>query len=100
MASSPRLPGHNNRYNAKSLVYSALPKYLAPGDGEIHKADLRISDVANLLGDDWIPLSQHLGIADQDVSIIETEYPHSPYQQVCIISDSDWLRLKFVYVHI
>jgi hypothetical protein len=89
MASSPRLPGHNNRYNAKSLVYSALPKYLAPGDGEIHKADLRISDVANLLGDDWIPLSQHLGIADQDVSIIETEYPHSPYQQVCIISDSD-----------
>lgn len=84
MSSSPRLPLHTNRYNIRNAAYSSTPKtsLLTVGPGEIHKADLKISDVANLLGNDWIPLARHLGIADPDVAIIEAEYPQSPHQQV------------------
>ena len=82
MSSSPRLA--TTRYNIRNAAYSTSPKttLLTVGAGEIHKADLKISDVANLLGDDWVPLAKNLGIAEPDISIIEAEYPQSPHQQV------------------
>lgn len=81
--SSPRLPLHTNRYNIKNVAYST-PRHGVLSVGEIHRADLKISDVANLLDDDWIPLARNLGITDPDIAIIEAEYPQSPHQQVFI----------------
>lgn len=88
ISSSPRLPLHTNRYNIKNVAYSSTPKQsllTTVGPGEIHRADLKISDVANLLGDDWVPLARHLGITEPDVSIIEAEYPQSPHQQATVM---------------
>jgi ankyrin len=82
--SSPRLPLHTNRYNIKNVAYSSTPRHGVLSVGEIHRADLKISDVANLLDDDWIPLARNLGITDADIAIIEAEYPQSPHQQVYI----------------
>lgn len=87
ISSSPRLALHTNRYNIKNVALSSTPKQslLTVGPGEIHRADLKISDVANLLGDDWVPLARHLGITEPDVSIIEAEYPQSPHQQATVM---------------
>lgn len=88
ISSSPRLPLHTNRYNIKNVAYSSTPRQsllTTMGPGEIHRADLKISDVANLLGDDWVPLARHLGITEPDVSIIEAEYPQSPHQQATVM---------------
>jgi len=87
VSSSPRLPIHTNRYNIKNVAYSSTPRHTIltttqTGPGEIHRADLKISDVANLLDDDWIPLARNLGVTDPDIAIIEAEYPQSPHQQV------------------
>jgi hypothetical protein len=90
VSSSPRLPLHTNRYNIKNVAYSSAPRHTlmttittsGGPPGEIHRADLKISDVANLLDDDWIPLARNLGVTDPDIAIIEAEYPSSPHQQV------------------
>ena len=41
----------------------------------IHRADLRISDIGNLLGSDWVRVAHALDIADSDINIIKSEYP-------------------------
>ena len=41
----------------------------------IHRADLRISDIGNLLGPDWVNLAHQLRIPDSDINIIKSEYP-------------------------
>jgi hypothetical protein len=41
----------------------------------ISKVDLKISDIANLLGSDWVKLAHELNITDSDINIIKTEYP-------------------------
>jgi hypothetical protein len=41
----------------------------------IHRADLRISDIGNLLGSDWVRVAHELGVADSDINIIKSEYP-------------------------
>ena len=43
----------------------------------IHKADLKISDIGNLLGSDWVKLAHELEIPDSDINIIKTEYPEN-----------------------
>ncbi|ODM94834.1 Ankyrin-3 [Orchesella cincta] len=76
------------RPHKTAIAHKPTPKQsllTTVGPGEIHRADLKISDVANLLGDDWIPLARHLGITEPDVSIIEAEYPQSPHQQATVM---------------
>ena len=43
----------------------------------IHKADLKISDIGNLLGSDWVMVAHELEIPDSDINIIKTEYPEN-----------------------
>ena len=43
----------------------------------IHRADLRISDIGNLLGSDWVKLAHELDISDSDINIVTSEYPDS-----------------------
>ncbi|KAG8230065.1 hypothetical protein J437_LFUL009649 [Ladona fulva] len=51
----------------------------------IHRADLRLSDICNLLGTDWIPLANELGIAQDDIHLIKSEYPESVPQQAMVM---------------
>nr|XP_050866517.1 ankyrin-2-like isoform X19 [Vespula vulgaris] len=47
----------------------------------IHRATIRLRDIANLLGKDWEQLAEELNIAPNDVSLIKQEYPDKPAQQ-------------------
>jgi hypothetical protein len=41
----------------------------------IHRADLRVSDIGNLLGSDWERCAEELGLEESDINIIKSEYP-------------------------
>lgn len=43
---------------------------------KIHKADVRLSDVAKAVGDDWPQLAKALNVPVADVNQIRTEYPN------------------------
>ena len=43
----------------------------------IQRADLRISDIGNLVGSDWVNLAHELDISDSDINIVKSEYPDS-----------------------
>merc|ERR1712045_722456 len=51
----------------------------------IHRADLRVSDISNLLGSDWIRLARELDIDDQDINLITSEYPDNICQQAMVM---------------
>ena len=45
----------------------------------------RISDISNLLGQDWVKLAKTLDIADQDINLIISEYPDNVGQQAMVM---------------
>lgn len=47
----------------------------------IHRATIRLTDIANLLDKDWEPLAEELNIPPNDVALIKQEYPDKPAQQ-------------------
>ncbi|EEC06471.1 ankyrin 2,3/unc44, putative [Ixodes scapularis] len=51
----------------------------------IHRADLRLSDIARELGADWVPLAAQLDVPDQDVSSIRSECPSDLGQQALLM---------------
>jgi len=51
----------------------------------IHRADLRISDIGNLVGPDWVNLAHELDISDSDINIVKSEYPDSDGQQAIVM---------------
>ncbi|XP_050441271.1 ankyrin-3-like isoform X2 [Adelges cooleyi] len=51
----------------------------------IHRADIRLSDISNMLGDNWPPLAIELGILQSDISIIQSEYPNNPPRQAMVM---------------
>jgi len=51
----------------------------------IHKADLKISDIGNLLGNDWVRCAHELEIPDSDINIIKSEYPDNDGQQAMVM---------------
>ena len=51
----------------------------------IHRADLRVSDISNLLGGDWVRLGRELGVEEQDINLIMTEYPDNVGQQAMVM---------------
>ena len=46
---------------------------------------MRLSDICNLLGRDWVALAKSLGIFDSDINLIETEYPNNTTQQAMVM---------------
>lgn len=58
---------------------------------EIHKADIRLSDICNLLGTDWDKLAAELEIPNDDVELIKNEYPEKPSHQAMVMLRL-WLR--------
>ena len=51
----------------------------------IHKADLRLSDISNMLSNDWVPLSKELEVSDSDINIIKSQYPDNAPQQAIVM---------------
>ena len=51
----------------------------------IHKADLRFSDISNMLDNDWVPLARELDISDSDINIIMSEYQENVSQQALVM---------------
>ncbi|XP_078037593.1 uncharacterized protein LOC144470402 isoform X2 [Augochlora pura] len=47
----------------------------------IHRATIRLTDIANLLGSDWEKLAEELNIPPNEVSSIKEEYSNKPAQQ-------------------
>ena len=46
---------------------------------------MRLSDICNLLGRDWIPLGKCLEIPESDINLIESEYPNNTTQQAMVM---------------
>ncbi|RZC43192.1 Death and/or Prominin domain containing protein, partial [Asbolus verrucosus] len=59
----------------------------------IHRADFRLSDICNLLDEDWVKLASELDIAPSDIALIKEEYPNNNPQQAMIMFRL-WLRQK------
>ena len=47
----------------------------------IHRATIRLTDIANLLDKDWEKLAEELNIPPNEVSTIKQEYANKPAQQ-------------------
>ena len=60
---------------SSQLIDHSLGKNVSGKFDTIHRADLRISDIGNLLGSDWVRVAHALDIADSDINIIKSEYP-------------------------
>ncbi|XP_037084032.1 ankyrin-3-like isoform X2 [Pollicipes pollicipes] len=52
---------------------------------EIHRADIRITDIAHKLGKDWVALAPHLEVPQSDIELIQTEYPDDSAQQATVM---------------
>ncbi|KAF5283144.1 hypothetical protein FQA39_LY17402 [Lamprigera yunnana] len=59
----------------------------------IHRADFRLSDICNLLDDDWEKLASELDVPPSDVRLIKDEYPDNQPQQAMIMFRL-WLTQK------
>ncbi|CAG9832006.1 unnamed protein product [Diabrotica balteata] len=59
----------------------------------IHRADFRLTDICNLLDDDWEKLALELDIPPSDIDLIKEEYPENHPQQAMIMFRL-WLRQK------
>ena len=78
---TPEVPGDPETISALQNKYGFLKgvgeaSYYVKFD-TIHRADLRISDIGNLLGPDWVNLAHELRIPDSDINIIKSEYPEN-----------------------
>ncbi|XP_065088760.1 ankyrin-3-like isoform X3 [Ochlerotatus camptorhynchus] len=58
---------------------------------DIHKADIKITDICNLLGSDWPLLAEELQISPTDVDLIKAEYENDEAQQAVVMLRL-WLR--------
>jgi len=54
---------------------------LSVDEEQISKAQLRLTDIAEHLGSDWILLAEQLGISPDEIAQIQQEY-HYPAEQV------------------
>lgn len=52
-----------------------------PSDEYNYLGDLRIVDISNLLGEDWVRLAPEIGITQMEISTIKEQHPNSTAQQ-------------------
>ncbi|KAB0792252.1 hypothetical protein PPYR_14211 [Photinus pyralis] len=48
---------------------------------EYYRPDPRLADMSNLLGEDWVPLANQLGLTVSEINVIKSEYPDSVAKQ-------------------
>ncbi|KAG0713071.1 Ankyrin-3 [Chionoecetes opilio] len=51
----------------------------------IHRATLRLTDISNMLGTDWVALAHELEVSDSDINIIKSQYPDNAPQQAIVM---------------
>ena len=54
--------------------------HTAPEEEQISKTELRLTDIAECLDEDWVPLASLLNISPDDVSRIQSQYNYVPEQ--------------------
>ncbi|KAJ8982139.1 hypothetical protein NQ317_011285 [Molorchus minor] len=59
----------------------SLKKYTFSESFDYHRPDPRIADMSNLLGEDWVPLANQLGLTTSEINVIKSEYPDSVAKQ-------------------
>lgn len=59
----------------------------------IHRADIRLSDIANRLHGDWTVLAKELGVNDSSIAEIENECPNNIPQQAMLMLRL-WLHMN------
>lgn len=60
-------------------------KFSAGKADTIHRASLRLTDISNMLGNDWVALAHELEISDSDINIIKSQYPDNAPQQAIVM---------------
>lgn len=70
------------------------PTAAAAAVDDIHKADIRLSDICNLLGDDWLPLAAELEVPADDRAAIAAEYGATGTAHQAMVMLRLWLRMK------
>lgn len=58
---------------------------------DILRADIRVSDISELLGGDWEKLGRELDVPQSDLELIKSEYPNDKKQQGVVLLRL-WLR--------
>ena len=66
------------------LVMESLTLTFAVED-QISRAELRLTDIADTLQGDWEVLAQQLGITDDEISKIRTEYTYVSEQALVML---------------
>lgn len=73
--------------------YSFLKEHGLGNSEAIHRADIRLSDICNLLSMDWIPLALELGLTQTDINLIQNEY-HNNVRQQAMVMLRLWMQSK------
>ncbi|XP_075216189.1 uncharacterized protein LOC142321739 isoform X3 [Lycorma delicatula] len=59
----------------------------------IHRADIRLADICNLLNSDWILLARELEISESDINLIQKEYRNNlPHQAMVMLRL--WMKIN------
>ncbi|CAH0546187.1 unnamed protein product [Brassicogethes aeneus] len=89
------LPGRDSQSDLLAIDkdYSYLSHGGISKPDTIHRADIRVSDISNLLDDDWERLALELDIAPSEIKLIKEEYPESKPQQATVMLKL-WLKTK------
>ena len=66
----------------------------AGGDDQISRAELRLTDIADALQSDWVPLARQLGLTQQEIIAIQRDYTYVS-EQVHIDIDEEYGLLLF-----
>ncbi|TDG38948.1 hypothetical protein AWZ03_014630 [Drosophila navojoa] len=56
------------------------------------RADIRLSDISNLLGSDWPRLAEELDVPEADINLVKTEYADQPVAQQGLVMLRLWLK--------
>ncbi|CAG9824123.1 unnamed protein product, partial [Phaedon cochleariae] len=89
------LPGRDSQSDLLSIDkdHSFLQHGGISKPDAIHRADFKLSDICNLLDEDWEKLAMEMDIPPSDIELIKEEYPENHPQQAMIMFRL-WLRQK------
>lgn len=59
----------------RSLWISLCIHAVGPAD-QISRAELRLTDIADALQSDWVPLARQLGLTQQEIISIQRDYTY------------------------
>ncbi|XP_060661069.1 ankyrin-3 isoform X1 [Drosophila nasuta] len=57
----------------------------------IQCADMKLSDISNLIGNDWPHLAKHLGVPQTDIDLVRDEYADKDDEQQCLMMLRLWM---------